>query len=305
MRKILVLTAALFAIALAVFFAKSAAEASAPLSMTEAADAACNGCHAGGNLAISLPSGEKMSLKVDPTLLAGSVHRQLACTSCHQTLTGYPHPPSDIPSVREYQLSREDLCWGCHADKVAEMQESVHRKDVSRPDVATCADCHGAHDVQAPAAAATRLGSVTACNGCHANERLMDRYGISTGVIQAFYDDFHGKTVALAGLKSGAANVEVAVCADCHGAHNILRADAAGSMVAAANLPDTCGRCHEGANANFTSAWLSHREPDLGEAPLVFLARWFYRIMIPFIVVGLLAHVILDARRARRKGEAK
>jgi hypothetical protein len=64
-----------------------------------------------------------------------------------------------------------------------------------------------------------------------------------------------------------------------------------------ANLQRTCAKCHEGASASFPKAWLSHYEPSLEKAPLVWLVQLFYRLMIPFMVGGLVLQIALHLWR--------
>ncbi|HLB28477.1 MAG TPA: hypothetical protein VJK47_04610, partial [Dehalococcoidales bacterium] len=64
-----------------------------------------------------------------------------------------------------------------------------------------------------------------------------------------------------------------------------------------ANLVNTCRGCHPDASTNFPGAWLSHYEPSADKAQIVFYVRWGYRILIPFIMVGLLIHIMVDLWR--------
>jgi hypothetical protein len=96
----------------------------------------------------------------------------------------------------------------------------------------TCADCHSAHSIRRTDTPSFQLGIVQECGTCH-NDK-----------IQTYRDTFHGQVTAL-GFE------RVAKCADCHGAHDILPKTSPASMIAPANLVQTCSKCHEGANANF------------------------------------------------------
>ena len=69
------------------------------------------------------------------------------------------------------------------------------------------------------------------------------------------------------------------------------------SPVIKANLVETCAKCHPGATTNFPGAWLSHYEPSISKSPFVFFVGWFYKILIPFILVGLFVHIMLDLWR--------
>jgi hypothetical protein len=125
----------------------------------------------------------------------------------------------------------------------------------------------------------------------------MQKYGISTNVVKTYLEDFHGASVALIAKQSRDIWAEEAVCTDCHGVHDIQQVDNPDSPVIKANLVETCRKCHPEATANFPGAWLSHYEPSIDQSPWVFFVRWFYRIMIPFIIAGLSAHILLDLWR--------
>jgi hypothetical protein len=72
---------------------------------------------------------------------------------------------------------------------------------------------------------------------------------------------------------------------------------AVGAEAMKASVARACEKCHTGASVAFPAAWLSHYEPSLQHAPLVFLVNLFYKIFIPFVVIGLVLHVVLDLYR--------
>jgi hypothetical protein len=122
----------------------------------------------------------------------------------------------------------------------------------------------------------------------------MAKYGLSTHVVRTYLQDFHGMTVSLTRSEGRDTGSFEAVCTDCHGTHDIVSVSDPSSPVLKVNLVETCRQCHPGATENFPSAWLSHYEPSLSHAPLVFTVRWFYIALIPVMVGGLLIHVILN-----------
>jgi hypothetical protein len=77
----------------------------------------------------------------------------------------------------------------------------------------------------------------------------------------------------------------------------MTRARGADSNVMKANLVKTCQRCHEGATANFSSAWMSHYEPTLQKAPMVYAVRIGYMVLIPFMIGGLVLQILLHLWR--------
>jgi cytochrome c553 len=131
----------------------------------------------------------------------------------------------------------------------------------------------------------------------------MARYGLSTKVVDTYLRDFHGMSSDLAKGKQSKAErrdpgrLVAAVCTDCHGVHDIQKSKDPSSTVMSANLQKTCAKCHEGANASFPKAWLSHYEPTPGKAPIVWGVMLFYKLMIPFMVGGLVLQIALHLWR--------
>ena len=58
-----------------------------------------------------------------------------------------------------------------------------------------------------------------------------------------------------------------------------------------------CSSCHQGASPGFPAAWLSHYEPSLRHAPMVYVVDLFYKFFIPFMVFGLVLQVLLHVYR--------
>lgn len=147
-------------------------------------------------------------------------------------------------------------CTTCHASQHTELDQSVHK-------ALHCTECHGgekAYTVAPPelarylvAAGATRPGFEHGgtfsgkpdrtkipqlCGDCHANIERMNPYGIRTDQLARYWTSGHGKTLL------DKKDTRVAVCVDCHGVHDILKASEPSSKTNAFNVPDTCGRCH-------------------------------------------------------------
>jgi predicted CXXCH cytochrome family protein len=160
-------------------------------------------------------------------------------------------------------------------------------------DAPVCTDCHRSHALGGPHDAAWLLESPQLCANCHADEKKMSRYGLSARVLKTYLADFHGMSASLSSAKRPEEARLTALCTDCHGVHDITRVDDPGSRVVKANLVKTCRRCHEGATDSFPAAWLSHYEPSLKKAPLVWLVQAFYRVFIPFVIGGLVLQIVL------------
>lgn len=215
------------------------------------------------------------------------------CTDCHGA--HYVSSPSQPPS-RVAQT-----CSQCHEQVFQLYLGSVHGKalmDEENQDVPTCVYCHGVHNIKDPRTASHRLEIPQLCGSCHADVRRMDKYGLSTDVVKTYLQDFHGVTVTLASKQNPDILSYEAVCTDCHGTHNVVSTKSPGSPVIRANMVQTCSKCHAGATENFPDAWLSHYEPSLKHAPLVFMVKAFYYVLIPIIVIGLAIQVVLNLWRS-------
>lgn len=214
------------------------------------------------------------------------------CTDCHGA-----HDVA-LPSNPRSKISQ--TCSRCHASIVGQYAASVHGKaliEENNYDVPVCTDCHSSHTIEDPRTAAFRLRSVELCSKCHSHEKLMKKYGISTNVVKSYLEDFHGRTVALVDKQRKDIWVQEAVCTDCHGVHDIQRVNSPNSPVLKANIAATCGKCHEGATPNFPAAWLSHYEPSPTRNTLVYVVRGMYQVFIPFMLIGLSIHLLLDLWR--------
>ncbi|HKQ60196.1 MAG TPA: cytochrome c3 family protein [Candidatus Polarisedimenticolaceae bacterium] len=313
----------------------------------------CLSCHGDPALEVTLPSGETRSLFVDGAAFAGSVHGdKLVCTDCHRDIVEVPHASRPFRTRREFSVAYYEACKSCHFANYSKTLDSVHYAAIARGDrtAPLCVDCHGAHDVAAPAQPRGRISQTCAkchegvsnvyarsvhgkalleqgnpdvpscvdchhahdvagphqaswesrtpelCASCHADETRMRKYGLSAAVLRTYLADFHGMTVSLRSADAREAPV-VARCTDCHGVHDITRVDAPDSPVLQANLAATCRRCHAQASERFPAAWLSHYEPSWQRAPLVHALSWFYWILIPFMIGGLVLQILLHVWR--------
>lgn len=216
------------------------------------------------------------------------------CVDCHGS--------HDITPPNQPRSRISQTCARCHEGVSATYARSVHGRaliEEKNTDVPTCTDCHHSHDIAGPRDPGWRLRSTELCGSCHSQPAMMKKYGLSTNVTQTYLADFHGMTASLEKQQGPGAEPAkvVALCIDCHGVHDITKTDAPNSAVMKANLLRTCQRCHPGATQNFSSAWLSHYEPSLKTAPLVYSVRIAYLILIPFMIGGLVLQILLHLWR--------
>ena len=249
--------------------------------VTLALDTQCRRCHF-ANYSKTLDS-------VHQPAVARGDRTAPICIDCHG---GHEVKPPAAPRALISQT-----CAKCHGGVADAYAKSVHGRSVTggNADVPVCTDCHRAHDVAGPKRTEWELRTPEMCASCHANQTLMAKYGISTNVFSTYLTDFHGKTASLRRHQNTpATGAVVARCTDCHGVHDIQKADDPKSPVIKANLLQTCRRCHEGATDNFPGAWLSHYEPGLHKAPVVYAVKVAYAIVIPFMIGGLGLQILLS-----------
>ena len=224
----------------------------APESWDYNAQDGCLACH--GNIALSKQSADGLK-SFTITGLNASAHSDLDCQQCH---IDYRYDDKPSPSTL-WTVNAGHACAECHktaedgkyAKAVTEYGESAHAEGIEKGnyDSATCSSCHGGHFIfrmeTDAAKARMHLSAYRTCARCHDEE-----YGT--------YDDYyHGKA-----YKAG--SLDAPACWDCHGAHKVLPKDDKGSMVAEANVAETCGQegCHSGADEQFgtEAAMLIHEK---------------------------------------------
>jgi nitrate/TMAO reductase-like tetraheme cytochrome c subunit len=241
---------------------------------------ACKSCH--------FENYTRMADSVHYKLLPRGDPRAPSCSDCHGGHeVGRPGQP---------RAALSQVCARCHQGVFDTYARSVHGRallEQHSADVPVCTDCHRSHALGGPHDEAWLLESPRRCGNCHADERKMAPYGLSTRVLKTYVADFHGMSASLSRAERAGEARLTALCTDCHGVHDIARVDDPGSRVVKANLVKTCRRCHEGATDGFPAAWLSHYEPSWKRAPLVWMVQAFYRVFIPFVIGGLVLQIVL------------
>lgn len=234
--------------------------------------------------------------------IAGGNKNAAVCSDCHNPHSQQKITGEDGKLLPQGRLAVPQTCARCHAEIQAKYRESVHGAALvdGNPDVPTCIDCHGVHDIPDPRTAAFRLASPRMCADCHTDAKKMAKYKLSTEVLRTYVADFHGSTVTLFQRRHPEQVTNKPVCYDCHGIHDIAsKSDPKKSLQVKANLLQTCQKCHPDATANFSDAWLSHYIPTRERTPLVYWARLAYQVLIPGVVGGMALFVASDFLRRR------
>jgi hypothetical protein len=217
-------------------------------------------------------------------------------------------PTPTAPPVPTAAPDRNAACLACHASPALAMKladgkqlavfvdNKVFKESVHGKVNFFCTECHVAISgyphpvVKAKDARDYTATMVKQCQQCH----------------PANFSDTKDPIHALL-VKDG--NQKAAVCTDCHGIHDIRAASDPASSVNPKNLLSTCQKCHTDAPPNFTSAWTGHNRPSQSSAAPVFFVNLIYSVLIPVVVGGMLAYVLLDIMRSilnrRASGKAR
>jgi cytochrome b subunit of formate dehydrogenase len=218
------------------------------------------------------------------------------CVDCHGS---HEMQKGGDPASRVNRMNVPNTCAHCHAAVAAEYKESIHGTAYfsGNSDAPVCTDCHGEHRIlhpKDPNSPVSKLHvSADVCTPCHNSVRLSEKFGLASERGASFDDSYHGLAV-----KAG--KVEVANCASCHGFHDIRSSSDPKSRVHKSNLAVTCGKCHPGANQNFTKGNV-HVLATSKENDLLYFISTAYIILIVLTVGGMFTHNLLDLMRKSRR----
>lgn len=213
------------------------------------------------------------------------------------------HGGHEISPARKSKISTVKMCEKCHSQPYELYAKSIHgSKLLTRniKDTPACIDCHSSHNIRAVSSSEFHDNIPQKCSSCHADKKLMSKYGLTTDVYKTYLSDFHGLTLEFRKKERrtiGKQSSQMAVCSDCHGFHDIVPFSGTDTQIIKSRLLKRCQTCHIGASENLPDAWLSHYSPTLARTPVLFIISWFYKILLAIIVVGLLFQIGLDILR--------
>lgn len=211
------------------------------------------------------------------------------CIDCH---TAHGVIPGNNRSSTVNKFNIPNTCANCHPKIAEEYKESIHgvRLEKGSKESPSCTDCHGEHNIlrhdDPKSPVAFKNLSREICSPCHSSVKLEAKYGISTNRYKTFSDSYHGLAI-----RGG--SLEVANCASCHGSHNIKPSSDPTSTINKANLVQTCGTCHPGANANFTVGKI-HVSLEEKDEPILYWIATMYISLIVMVVGGMFLHNAID-----------
>jgi hypothetical protein len=151
---------------------------------------------------------------------------------------GGPRAAAQTPSAVSPAAGR---CGVCHPGERVRFERSGHAREG-----VGCVSCHGGNDRSLEQAVAhgsgfrgrpKRVDEPKLCASCHADQERMRPYNLPVDQYAIYQTSGHGRRLAQG-------DTRVAVCSDCHGAHDILPPSDPASRVFRINLPKTCLSCH-------------------------------------------------------------
>lgn len=177
-------------------------------------------------------------------LLDASVHEGMDCTDCHEGVDDYPHKgnPNKVSCLDCHDELEKDFSGDAHGVGLVREKGSLAK---------ACAACHGhAHEMRAlnhPESPVARVNQVKVCGECHADSKSPTRIAAVNHPLDSYLLSIHGEL-------NREGNEDAALCTDCHGVHEIRPKNDPRSKVYAANIPETCGRCHEQEEVDYESS---------------------------------------------------
>jgi cytochrome b subunit of formate dehydrogenase len=184
------------------------------------------------------------------------------CQNCHSKTSTMSKAAPDIPLMNHEDVVKftkaaqsDDQCLECHANPSLKEPKNNHLANVfidlekhknSVHNKQPCTKCHIETHAQTDTVCQDKdafskwisVGSViddpscaeikdVNCATCHSKEK------------EVYQESVHHKKITDS-VKNAAS------CYDCHGKHDVLKADNFASQVNIANLAETCGKCHQG-----------------------------------------------------------
>lgn len=198
-----------------------------------------------------------------------------SCDNCHDTHSfNVPSAslPADSPERAAWRLSISANCGdNCHTDQLEAYTDSIHGQETIKkhnPKSAVCTDCHSAHGVANTSGDAFKLAISAQCGNCHEAN------------FASYKATYHGQISTLGYSYT-------AKCYNCHGSHEILKANDPKSKVHADNRMKTCETCHSGkkdlakAPAGFATFQPHGHHGDFKRYPEIWIA---FQIMVQLLV---------------------
>ncbi len=196
----------------------------------------CLMCHEDPDLTM-VRNGKTFSVFINKSIIGHSVHKNVACISCHKdaAVKNFPHPKKLQPVN----------CGNCHKKENFQYFTGVHgqAKKLGAPYAPDCKGCHGTHNILPHTNVKSRtykMNIPALCGRCHKEGASVAKtYNIPDhNIVKNYSEGIHGKGLFKMGL------IVTATCNDCHGNHLILPSTSLNSSISKRNIAKTCMKCH-------------------------------------------------------------
>jgi len=245
-----------------------------------AVPATCSACHGQkfvmAKAGLSNQSAISYEASVHGRAVANGSAKAAVCTDCHDH---HAVRPANDPLSGIFKFNVARTCGKCHATTAAHYAESIHGKALARGNwnAPVCTDCHGIHTISRAGDAVN--GPRSSCERCHAGVRLTKEFGVAGTRVATYQSSYHG-------LARQMGSTTAADCASCHTAHDVLPSSDPRSAINPRNLQKTCGKCHQGAQINFTQGKIHRVDGDVSDTPSR-IVTWIKRIYIVLILLTI------------------
>ncbi len=182
----------------------------------------CLACHSDSSMTTE-KKGKKVTLFVDATVLDRSPHKKLVCVACH---AGFD--PQNVPHKEKIQPVD---CKTCHKD--APLKHQFHPQmnlagGVKGKSDVSCKDCHGTHNVVAPGAPGSKIGTAKLtefCGSCHQDvmrsfSRSSHAIALASGIAAApTCIECHRNPIVRVSASQDSTQIKIAqekLCLSCH-----------------------------------------------------------------------------------------
>ena len=239
-----------------------------PASRTSHAnvEATCSRCHGDEATMVKgrLPNGNiasKFHDSIHGKALQGAAQSSApTCTNCHGA---HSILSKNEEGSRTHRARVLDTCGACHKAERAAYAKGMHGKlqQEGMLGAPECADCHSAHAIEQHEKPTFQTGVINQCGNCHSE------------YLSTYRDTFHGQVTALG-------YAQMATCASCHGAHEVLPASNPASKVSKQNRLATCQKCHASAGPMFVSFDPHASRHDKARDPFYYYAAKFMELLL-------------------------
>ena len=237
----------------------------------------CGTCHGDKKLAKKYGLPEVYSMYLDSihgfALTRDGLLVAATCSSCHGS---HKILHSRNPNSRTAHANIPATCGSCHAGVKQAYSAGIHGVLLEAGDdrAPVCTSCHTAHQIADVRTAAWQMKTTATCGKCHQEQ------------FTTYRDTFHAQVSALG-------YIETAHCWDCHGEHEILPASDAKSTIAPANLVNTCGKCHPGANKSFVTYQPHADRKNRAAFPGLHYSGIFMNLLLSGVLGFFILHTLL------------